>query len=286
MTVAWTTGFEVDNLGFNVYRENSRGRRELITPRLIAGSALVSTDKNMAVIDREYALTDRPPGNARRVRYWLEDIDTNGRSTMHGPIRITRAIAGDSAAGKGTTPITLDEVGRKRHDFVNTPAPFVPESPVAALPEFEAERTAAPPPAGNLDVAAVKLTVRSEGWYAVSAGDLAGLGLDLSKIDPRNMQLFAEGRQIPMLVTGEADGPPRCRGSHRGSTVSVSTCRRRMPGCAGSSPDPSPVFEFVRFRRAPRPFRPAVHRSPSSRGNDSSISRHCSTEMPRISSVR
>ncbi|MGB5035601.1 MAG: hypothetical protein WBQ66_03285, partial [Blastocatellia bacterium] len=206
VTVAWTTGFEVDNLGFNVYRENSRGRRELITPRLIAGSALVSTDKNMAVIDREYALTDRPPGNARRVRYWLEDIATNGRSTMHGPIRITRAIAGDSAAGKGTTPITLDEVGRKRHDFVNTPAPFVPESPVAALPELEAERTAAPPPAGNLDVAAVKLTVRSEGWYAVSAGDLAGLGLDLSKIDPRNLQLFAEGRQIPMLVTGEADG--------------------------------------------------------------------------------
>lgn len=206
VTVAWTTGFEVDNLGFNVYRENARGRRELITPRLIAGSALVSTDENQAVGNRSYSLTDKPPGNSKRVRYWLEDIDTNGRSTMHGPIRITRAIAGDSAAGKGATSLTLDEVGRKRHDFVNTPAPFVPESPVAALPEFEAERTTAPPPAGNLDVAAVKLTVRSEGWYAVSAGDLAGLGLDLSKIDPRNLQLFAEGRQIPMLVTGEADG--------------------------------------------------------------------------------
>lgn len=206
VTVRWTTGFEVDNLGFNVYRENARGRRDLITPRLIAGSALVSTDRNQAVANREYALTDKPPGNARRVKYWLEDIDTNGRSTMHGPIRVTRAGPGNAAEGKAEAPLTLDEVGRVRHDALNSPMPFLPEPSVAELPELEAQRTAAPPPNGNSDVAAVKMTVRSEGWYAVTAADMAGLGLDLSKIDPRNLQLIAEGRQIPMLVTGEADG--------------------------------------------------------------------------------
>lgn len=204
--VRWTTGFEVDNLGFNVYRENARGRRDLITPRLVAGSALVSSDANHAVGNREYALTDKPPGSSKRVRYWLEDIDTNGRSTMHGPIRVTRAAPGNAAEGKAEAPLTLDEVGRVRHEALNSPMPFLPEPSVAELPELEAQRTAAPPPNGNSDVAAVKMTVRSEGWYAVTAADMAGLGLDLSKIDPRNLQLIAEGRQIPMLVTGEADG--------------------------------------------------------------------------------
>lgn len=206
VTVAWTTGFEVDNLGFNVYRENARGQRKRLTPKLVAGSALVSSDEDHAVGSRSYVLKDRPPGRGTNVKYWLEDIDTNGRSTMHGPILITRAGAGDGADGKPTVPLTLAEIGKRQQAEMNAPVPFMPEPTYGELPEFATELAAAPPAPGNGDVAAVKLTVRNEGWYAVTGADLAALGLDLTKIDPRNLQLSAEGRAIPMLVTGEADG--------------------------------------------------------------------------------
>src|SRR6266852_148157 len=39
--IEWRTGLEIDNLGFNVYREQ-RGRREQLNPEIIAGSALIS----------------------------------------------------------------------------------------------------------------------------------------------------------------------------------------------------------------------------------------------------
>jgi len=41
--VSWRTGFEVDNLGFHVYREQG-GQRVRLTPSLVAGSALFSQD--------------------------------------------------------------------------------------------------------------------------------------------------------------------------------------------------------------------------------------------------
>ncbi|PON17367.1 hypothetical protein C2W62_13590 [Candidatus Entotheonella serta] len=39
--IEWTTGLEVDNLGFQVYREVGRQRVQ-VTPSLIAGSALLA----------------------------------------------------------------------------------------------------------------------------------------------------------------------------------------------------------------------------------------------------
>ena len=38
--VQWQTGYEVDNLGFRVYRE-AGGQRMRVTPSLVAGSALM-----------------------------------------------------------------------------------------------------------------------------------------------------------------------------------------------------------------------------------------------------
>ncbi len=38
--IEWRTGFEIDNLGFDIFRERD-GRREKINPGIIAGSALI-----------------------------------------------------------------------------------------------------------------------------------------------------------------------------------------------------------------------------------------------------
>jgi hypothetical protein len=52
---------------------------------------------------------------------------------------------------------------------------------------------------------AVKLLVREEGWYRVSRSELVAAGLS-SELDPRYLQLFAEGREQPIRVIGGKDG--------------------------------------------------------------------------------
>jgi hypothetical protein len=51
----------------------------------------------------------------------------------------------------------------------------------------------------------VKIAVKHEGWYRVTQLELAALGVD-TRINPRMLQLFVDGRELPIVVQGEQDG--------------------------------------------------------------------------------
>ena len=53
--------------------------------------------------------------------------------------------------------------------------------------------------------AAVKMWVKREGFYRVTAAELAAVGLD-PKADTRLLQLYADGQQIPLNVISDKDG--------------------------------------------------------------------------------
>ncbi|HQR40657.1 MAG TPA: hypothetical protein PLF26_19910, partial [Blastocatellia bacterium] len=198
VTIQWTTGFEVDNLGFNLYRVTRSGR-QLLTPRLIAGSALQSNATAQSTPGaRVYSYTDHPPRGSRGVRYVLEDIDLNGNATVHGPIRITRNGPGQNGGASAGKLITLDELGGTA-DTTET-APFSPVEYTDDAPTFD--KTADTSGPGG---PAIKFRIRREGWYAVTGRDLFAAGLDPA-VNPANLQLWSDGRQIAMLVRGEADG--------------------------------------------------------------------------------
>ena len=77
--IQWKTGLEVNNLGFNVYRQTG-GERVKINPSLIAGTALMVGADVAVKSGYSYSWTDefsRPDAS-----YWLEDIDLNGTSTL------------------------------------------------------------------------------------------------------------------------------------------------------------------------------------------------------------
>ena len=109
--VTWRTGYEADNLGFHLYREEG-GRLIRLTPELVAGSALFAGTNLSA--GRSYTWWDdaeRRTPNAQRLlphaqrrtpnaelKYWLEDVDLNGKRTRHGPI--TAAVAEGPLPGK------------------------------------------------------------------------------------------------------------------------------------------------------------------------------------------
>jgi hypothetical protein len=86
----WKTGMEENNVGFNVYRQTKTdgiwGAKVKLNPSLIASATLLpipSVDSSDG--GYVYGWPDKNPGDLLKVRYWLEDIDTSGKKTLHGP---------------------------------------------------------------------------------------------------------------------------------------------------------------------------------------------------------
>ena len=81
----WKTESEIDNAGFNVWRADGFKK---INPAIIP--ALGSATEGS-----EYDYLDVDVLNRKQYIYLLEDIDMNGLSTFHGPVKtVPRAIYG------------------------------------------------------------------------------------------------------------------------------------------------------------------------------------------------
>jgi hypothetical protein len=192
----WSSGYESGNLGYNIYRE-SNGRRDKINPQTIAGSSLVSGPKIALNAGKSYAWADQSAPNG--TRYWLEDIDLNGKSSWTGPAvinaRTGHAPNVDQSAlltkiGMASTQMSTGQgsVQVERTAEIATPTPdaIKVQTDIAGQP-------------------AVKLSVKKEGWYRVSQPELLAAGMD-PNADARNLQMYIDGRQVPIIVNGEMDG--------------------------------------------------------------------------------
>jgi len=186
----WQTGLEVDNLGFNIYRDDG-GRRTLVNNQLVAGSALRARSGLRS--GDSYVWWDR--STSKDAAYWLEDVDLKGLSTWHGPFYPTQAV-GKQPPARLEQAKTLAELGSGR-------------SPSAPVEVRAAPAPASSPANDQLLIAAspdtLKLKVKREGWYRATQPELAAAGFNTS-VDPRLLQFFVDGRELPMLVPGEQDG--------------------------------------------------------------------------------
>ncbi|HYV05424.1 MAG TPA: immunoglobulin domain-containing protein, partial [Blastocatellia bacterium] len=81
--IEWQTGLEVDNLGFNLYRDDA-GKIDRVNQQLLAGSALKIGQAVTLGAGYAYSWWDKSPPT-RVTQYWLEDVDLSGKSTWHGP---------------------------------------------------------------------------------------------------------------------------------------------------------------------------------------------------------
>jgi hypothetical protein len=108
--VKWQTGYEVDNLGFNVYRM-SGGKLTRITPSIVAGSALMAGHTPLTA-GLSYSWFD--PKGLPDSEYYVEDIDLNGTRTMHGPIRTE--FAGNTESPSKQQAALLSEISNMQTD--------------------------------------------------------------------------------------------------------------------------------------------------------------------------
>lgn len=123
--VEWQTGYEVDNLGFNVYRA-AGGRLIRLTPSIVAGSALVA-GRTPLTAGLSYSWFD--PKGLSDSEYYVEDIDLSGARTMHGPIRTE--FGGNTESPGRQQAALLSEIGNLQPD----PARFVTGYPAAPTAE-------------------------------------------------------------------------------------------------------------------------------------------------------
>jgi hypothetical protein len=181
----WQTGFEVHNLGFHIYREGADGLQRL-TPSPIAGSALFAGARTALTAGRRYVWWDRSSVGSSGARYWLEDIDTSGQSTKHGPVV---AVAGTAAGSASSNSPLLSQLGRS-----DRTRPSVTSSRLEkqALVESSSGATA------------VKLGVRQTGWYRVTQAQLLAAGVPASA-DPRLFQMYVDGSEIPIQVKAKSE---------------------------------------------------------------------------------
>jgi hypothetical protein len=192
----WQTGFEVDNLGFNIYREQ-HGKRARVTPQLVAGSALLAGPGVNLKSGRSYSWFD-DQASGKDSKYWLEDVSLSGKSTWHGPIA-AEAGSHELPPPPSTRSMLLARLGT---DGVK-PSATAPIRREAKPVEIAAARFSAQ--SGLAFQPALKLSINREGWYRVTQRELVEAGLD-PQVDPRMLQLRVDGREQPMTISGEQDG--------------------------------------------------------------------------------
>lgn len=197
----WESGYEVDNLGYNVIRE-ADGKSKVINSSMVAGSALrVGAGVEMTA-GNSYLWTDSLSADDLQsdVRYWLEAVDINGQSDMYGPFVPEYGQFGLDSIRRAKT---LDEIGRDADNVQiqrEMPAAFVQKGKNKVD-----RRRAEANQREQFDVAnkpAVKITVRKDGWYRVSAEQLAIKGFDASWHRAR-YQLFANGEEQALRVNSD-----------------------------------------------------------------------------------
>ena len=211
----WRTGYEVDNLGFHVYREDGGGLTRL-TREMVAGSALLAGPGRPLTAGRSYSWLDS--SGSYSASYWLEDLDLDGTATWHGPVTAEPGAAippmqraspilsqlSSTWPTEQSTSLGPAETGGSVPSRVKGGASELELAAPLALEEdapddpLEVQRGLAAQPG-------VKLVVRRTGWKRVFGSTLLSAGLD-PNVDPRRIQLFADGQQYPVVISGESSG--------------------------------------------------------------------------------
>ncbi len=193
--IEWTTSFEVDNLGFNLYRETSGGRVK-VNPSLIPGSALFAAKRQLDS-GRSYAWKDTV-GQGEFAQYTIEDLDLNGQRTLHGPFTpilvgsvTPRAISSASFESEAQVATQSESGGI----FVSPRGMGAPIYPSLVPGKKQKDQQLELAQQANL-----KLQVKEEGWYRVTKSQLVAAGIR----NTSKLALFTGGVEQAMIVTDDA----------------------------------------------------------------------------------
>jgi hypothetical protein len=178
--VKWRTAFEVDNVGFNVYRE-VRGKRVKVNREIVPGSMFIVGEK--VPLPAGYSYSIRDPGATGDSLYSIEAMALDGTITNSGKI-----------APRWMSQNVATEVSKP--DVPTTPSfeKSYPRGETPVLPEGQIEdqwAIAAQP--------GLKISITKDGWYRVTQQQSVAAGFNPT-VDIRNLRLFNNGRELAILT--------------------------------------------------------------------------------------
>jgi hypothetical protein len=191
----WRSGFEANNLGYNLYRYQD-GQRTRVTPSLIAGSSLIRKHGSDLASGFSYAWFD--PQGAVGTQYELQAVDLRGDVQTFTPRYAAKPGSHDnqkqdralmlsevSATGAGSSPL----LGWANSSITASSKQTNP----AGTQSLSTQQWIASQPG-------VKIRVRQPGWYRITQPQLVANGFDLS-FDARKLQLYTDGTEVPIRLS-------------------------------------------------------------------------------------
>ena len=196
VTLTWETSFESDNLGFHIYRQGLNGDKEKLNHHIISGSALFD-GSNVEDAQRSYRFVDKKFDSVPYPVYWIEDVDLDGTTTMHGPVTPMPSSEDDTPATSPTDPDrTLGSVGGILTTQPGMGAAVSLPSASDSARQLQQWQLAATPNG--------KIVVARPGWYRVKKSDLVAAGFDPGSV-PKAIAMFTDGVEIPIVVNDGGD---------------------------------------------------------------------------------
>jgi Peptidase family C25 len=192
--VKWNTTYEISNLGFNVYRENEKGRL-LVNPSIIAGSALIVGDKRELNGGNDYSWFDAD--GTLSDAYYIESFNTNGEKKLLGPV-YSQQVADLSKIAADNSVLLTNQKGNP--DAVLTAnSPVLPKDLAVKNNTTRSISTAQETQFWVASQPGVKIGVKKDGFYRVLRTDLQTAGFNVNA--PINTwQIYADGVEQPIIV--------------------------------------------------------------------------------------
>jgi len=196
----WKSGFEVNNLGYNLYRYQD-GQRTRVTPSLIAGSALIRRGGNTLASGFSYGWFD--PQGSVGTQYELQAVDLRGEVQSFTPSYTVKSGShGDPKKGRALMLNQITATGSgaaAQRGWANSATTIAQTGRVSARSLATQQWIAAQP--------AVKIRVNQTGWYRVTQEQLVAAGFDPAA-DARMLQLYADGNEVPIRLSNESTLKP------------------------------------------------------------------------------
>lgn len=212
----WRSGAEKDNLGYNVYRVGGNGVKVKVNPEILAGS-LFQVGRTTLTAGNSYAWLDDNSGAG--ARYLLEDVDASGKRTQYGPI-IAQPVAklptkaaplarrlsqiNEARANAASNPTYGANTANTANNNANAANSNTGEFVRPSVTGTTAARMPADSPAWQRQLwvaqqaMALRLDITQTGWYRVTGAQLQAAGLDLNSFAVSNLQLYADGVEVPL----------------------------------------------------------------------------------------
>ena len=218
VSLEWQTSYEVDILGFHVYREVDF-QFFRITPNLLPGSVFKVGAGNKLPAGQTYVFWDSLSNKTGRELFWLECTDLSGGRAYFGPVtpETDKELLSEPLKSRFNT-IAKNQLSKTQEYWkIRKLRKQLGARPVQGSGERPSFRNIIPekrfeprlPPAERQwslsGQAAVKIFIKEEGWYRIGESELVEAGLDPG-VDPRYLQLYTEGQEQAMIVSGSLDG--------------------------------------------------------------------------------